>query len=189
MTDRPATTEDLSVLIAAARDGNAQAADRLWEGVRPRLLRAALAMGVDSADAADLVQETLWSAHRNLRRFDASRASFQGWLGVILVRRAGNRWRSLLRHRRLLIAWGFSASTSEPAGSRAVEARLTLQRLLDRLSRRQREVVALYEIAGLSAQETADALGISAAGVRSTARDARRRLTEEASRDAREALP
>ena len=82
-----------------------------------------------------------------------------------------------------------SAWTSSEAGSRAVEARLTLRRLLDRLTRRQREVIALYEIDGLSAEEVAGILGISAAGVRSLARDARRRLSEEQTREKREVLP
>ena len=179
----------LAALVDAARGGDADATDRLYASVRPRLLRVALALGVDPDDAADLVQETLWAAHRNLSRFDAGRASFEGWLGTILVRRARNRWRALARGRRLLKAFAASTWTSSEAGSRAVEARLTLRRLLDRLTRRQREVTALYEIDGLSAEEVAGILGISAAGVRSLARDARRRLAEEQTRGTREVLP
>jgi len=189
MPDRRDNADPLAALVDAARGGDADATDRLYSSVRPRLLRIALALGVDPDDAADLVQETLWSAHRNLGRFDAGRASFEGWLGTILVRRARNRWRALARGRRLLTAFAASAWTSSEAPSRAVEARLTLARLLDRLSRRQREVIALYEIDGLSAEEVAGILGISAAGVRSMARDARRRLAEEQTRGTREVLP
>jgi RNA polymerase sigma-70 factor (ECF subfamily) len=148
----------------------------------------ALALGVDPDGAGDLVQETLWSAHKNLDRFDAARASFEGWLGTILVRRTRNRWRSVARGRRLRKAFAASARTSTDPGSGAVEARLTLRRLLEPLTRRQREVVALYEIDGLSADEVAGILGISPAGVRSIARDARRRLAEEHARTTREEL-
>jgi RNA polymerase sigma-70 factor (ECF subfamily) len=166
-------------LVEAARRGDERAAERLYERARPRLLRAALALGVHPDDAADVVQETLWSAHRNLARFDAGQASFDGWLGVILVRRARNRWRGLVRRRRLLAALGLSSGPAADPGPRATEARMTLRSLVGRLSPRQREVVALYEIAGFDAAEAGRILGISAAGVRSVARDARRRLAEE----------
>jgi RNA polymerase sigma-70 factor (ECF subfamily) len=187
--DRRGDADPLAALVDAARGGDEAATGRLYAHVRPRLLRIALALGVDPDDAADLVQETLWSAHRNLGRFDAARASFEGWLGTILVRRTRNRWRSLARGRRLLKAVAASARTSIEPASHAVEAKLTLGRLLEPLTRRQREVVALYEIDGLSADEVAGILGISAAGVRSLARDARRRLAEEHTRTTRVELP
>jgi RNA polymerase sigma-70 factor (ECF subfamily) len=179
---------DLSSLVGAARDGDESTTERLYAAVRPRLLRTALALGVDPDDAADLVQETLWSAHRNLHRFDPQQASFESWLGLILVRRARNRWRGLVRKRRLLETLHVFSPRSTDSAAGAVDARLTLERLLGGLTRRQREVVALYEIGGLGAGEVARVLGISSAGVRSLARDARRRLTEEASRETREAL-
>ena len=135
------------------------------------------------------MQETLWSAHRNLKRFDAGRGSFQGWLGTILVRRTRNRWRALTRGRRLLRALAESRPVAVEPSARAVEARLTLGRLLEPLTRRQREIVALYEIEGLSADEVAGILGISAGGVRSLARDARRRLADQHARTRREESP
>lgn len=171
---------DLPSWVAAAREGDEAAADRLYSEVRPGLLRTALALGVDPDRAADLVQETLWSAHRNLHRFDPAKASFPGWLGMILVRRVRNRWRGLARRKRLLDALRWVRPTVSPAGPEAVEARLTLRRLLEGLTPRQREVVALYEIAGLGADEVARLMGISPAGVRSLARDARLRLSKEA---------
>jgi RNA polymerase sigma-70 factor (ECF subfamily) len=174
--------------VVAAREGDRVAADRLYTAVRPRLIRIALALGVDPEDSADLVQETLWSAHRNLRRFDAGKASFEGWLSLILVRRARNRGRGLARRRRLLEAVRVVTRSASPAGVANVEARLTLERLVGALTERQREVVALYEIAGLSADEAAELLGVTAAGVRSLARDARRKLSAEASRQDRERM-
>ncbi len=190
MPGRRDTSTDLSRLVEAASRGDQDATERLYAAARPRLLRAALALGVDPDAATDLVQETLWSAHRNLRRYDPQRASFDRWLGTILVRRAKNRWRALARGRRLLQSFAAVAPAAiSDGGSREVEARLTLRRLLARLSKRQREVVALYEIAGLSADEVAGILRISAAGVRSLARDARHRLAQEGAREAREVSP
>ena len=189
MVDRRGDADPLAALVDAARGGDEAATSRLYAHVRPRLLRIALALGVDPDGAADLVQETLWSAHKNLARFDAARASFEGWLGTILVRRTRNRWRSVARGRRLLKAFAASARTSIEPGAHAVEAKLTLHRLLEPLTQRQREVVALYEIDGLSADEVAGILGISPAGVRSMARDARRRLAAEHIRTTRKELP
>jgi DNA-directed RNA polymerase specialized sigma24 family protein len=80
-------------LVRAVREGARAAADRLYDAVRPRLLRVALALGTDPEAAADTVQDSLWAAHRNLHRFDAGRASFEGWLSVILLRRLSNRRR------------------------------------------------------------------------------------------------
>jgi RNA polymerase sigma-70 factor (ECF subfamily) len=161
-----------------SRPHEPQNTERLFEEARPRLIRVALSLGVDPDSAADLAQESLLSAHRNFHRFDPEKGSFEGWTSIILLRRARNLQRSRWRRWRMLRVVRASAPYSNSAGSRAVEARITLQRLLRELTDRQREVIALYEIAGLSAGETAAILDLTPAGVRSTARDARRRLTE-----------
>ena len=174
---------DVASLISATLKGDDAAADRLYSGARPRLLRMALAMGVEPSSADDLVQETLWAAHRNLDRFDPARGSFPGWLGVILVRRVRDAWRGSKRRRRLLAVFGAQVPRQAAPDQRGVDARLTLRRLLATLTDRQREIVALYEIGNLTANEVGRLLDLSAAGVRSVARDARLRLTA-AARDA-----
>jgi RNA polymerase sigma-70 factor (ECF subfamily) len=169
-------------LAQEVRDGDLGAADRLFGLARPRLLRIALAAGIDPEEAADAVQETLLSAHRNLRRFDPSKGSFEGWTGTALLRRVRNRRRSAGRLRRLLEAFRLQAPGSSTEGHSAAEARMTLRRLVEDLTRRQREVIALYEIGGLGAAEVAGILEMTPAGVRSIARDARKRLSEAARR-------
>lgn len=154
--------------------------ERLFRALRPSLLRWALALGADPDTAEDLVQETLMAAHRSLARFDPARGGIETWTAEILVRRFRNRRRAWWRRFRLSEALRVSSKRIEPATAAAVEARITLRRLLDALTPRQREVVALYELADLSAEETARALGLTPAGVRSVARDARARLSEAA---------
>jgi len=168
---------DLLAWVRRARDGDRDIADRLYAEVRPRLLRIALALGADPDSAADVVQEALWSAHRSLRRFDPGRSSFLGWLGVIVVRRLRNRRRAAARRHRLQEALRLAPRGDRDPERSAAEARLTLRRLLAQLTERQREVVALYEIGELSADEVARTLDLTAAGVRSIARDARNRLS------------
>jgi len=177
------TSQDLARLALAARASRGAEEERLWQAARPRLVRIALALGVPAADVPDLVQDALFAAHRALRRFDPGAGSFEGWIGTIIVRRAQNLARSRRRRRRFLDALrtiGLPvAPRSAPALDR-LEARLVIERLLGCLSVSQREVVALYEFGEMDAAEAARVLGISAAGVRSIARDARRRLAEEA---------
>jgi RNA polymerase sigma-70 factor (ECF subfamily) len=183
MTEERASAEretGLAALAVAARDGDRTAGERLYEQARPRLLRLALSLGVDPDAAGDLVQDTLWAAHRALARFDPSRGSIEGWLATILVRRAHNRRRALARRLRLVDSFRRQGPKSTPPASGAVEARITLGRLLDSLTDRQRQVVALYEIGELGAEETSRILGLTPAGVRSIAHDARKRLGKAA---------
>lgn len=171
--------------VTAAWPANDTSAERLWAEVRPRLMRIALAVGVRPDDVPDLVQETLIAAHAALPRFDAARGRLEAWVATILVRRAHNLARGRRRRERAIAAFVRSRPDPRPVvrdASAALEARLTLERLLEALTAEQREVVALYEIAEWSAEEVGGALGISPATVRSVARDARRRLAEEAER-------
>jgi RNA polymerase sigma-70 factor (ECF subfamily) len=173
--------EDLTALALRARQGDAGAADRLWAALRPRLSRVALAIGIPPDDVPDLVQDALFAAHRRLESFDPGKGTIEAWLSTSLVRRARNSFRAERRRRRLaerfgvLIRWG-----ARPRPMDAVEARLTLTRLLGALTEGQREVIALYEIGELTAEDTGRLLGITAGGVRSIARDARARLARAA---------
>lgn len=166
--------------------GTRQAAeDRLWEAARPRLVRMALALGVPASEVPDLVQDALLAAHRALGRFDPEAGSFEAWIGTILLRRTRNLLRARRRRRVFLDALraiGLPVAPRPSRGLDGVEARLVVERLLGCLTDVQREVVALYEIGELDAAATARVLGITPAGVRSIARDARRRLAAEALR-------
>ncbi|MBP7149120.1 MAG: sigma-70 family RNA polymerase sigma factor [Acidobacteria bacterium] len=174
--------DGLTALALAARAGGQPEADRLWEAARQRLTRIGLALRVDPGEVPDLVQDVLLAAHGALGRFDPQAGSFEAWIAAILLRRARNRRRA---ERRFAIFRGrysgpARAAARFPSVAEAVDARLTLERLLESLTAVQRRVVALYEIGELPADEVAGILGITAAGVRSIARDARQKLTRAA---------
>jgi RNA polymerase sigma-70 factor (ECF subfamily) len=174
---------DLGRLALAARAGRGAEEERLWQAAYPRLVRIALALGVPAGDVPDLVQDALFAAHRALRRFDPGAGSFEAWLGTILIRRARNLARSRRRRRVFLDALraiGLPVAPRSPQALERLEARLVVERLIGCLSVSQRDVVALYEIGEMDAAESARILGLTPAGVRSIARDARRRLAEEA---------
>ena len=176
----------LTELAAAALGGDRRAADRLWEEAGLRLRRVGLALGARPEDVPDLVQDTLIAAHRHLRRFDPARGTFEAWAAAILVRRAKNLRRAEGRRLRLLDRFRLLSRPAAPSRtSDEADARAVLDLLLRSLTESQREVVALYEIGELSAEETAGVLDITAGGVRSIARDARRRLAEAARKEKR----
>lgn len=184
MTSRSNGESDRRALTAMALEvqaGEKTAANRLWEAARPLLQRVALALGVPPSDVPDLVQDVLLAAHRGLESFAPDKGSLDSWLVAILVRRARNALRAQRRRRRLSERLRILIPRAASRGPfDAVEARLTLARLLTSLTESQREVIALYEIADLSAEEAGNLLGMSAAGVRSIARDARERLSRAA---------
>jgi RNA polymerase sigma-70 factor (ECF subfamily) len=161
-----------------------QSAERLWSEQAPRLVRAAIALGVPPEEAADVVQDTLLAAFRALRSFDPQRGSFDAWSHAILVRRCSNWRRARARLVRVFTALAREGQgTVVPAPDAVLEARRTLQRLVGGLSPGQRKVWVLMEVSGLSARATAEALGLREATVRSHLRHARtamRRNAEEA---------
>lgn len=183
--EAPGDGARLEDLAAAAQAGDGAAADALYRGAHARLTRIALALGASPDDTPDLVQEALLAGWRHLERFDPRQGSFVGWLVPGLKGRLLNRRRGVGRKLGFLERFGRAQPSPEGAAQQtrdALEARLTVSKLLAGLTDRQREVVALYELGGLSARETASLLGIGESGVRSIARDARRRLHDEARR-------
>ncbi len=178
-------TGGMASLAIAARGGDRYALDQLLGQARPRLTRMALAFGAPPGDVPDLVQEVLLGAWRNLQEFDPDRGSFLAWTARGLHGRVANLRRGSDRRARFSDRFRDEQEDADSHVERpqvAVEARITLDRLLTALSPRQRDVVALYELGGLSGKEAASVLGIRESAVRSIARDARQRLTRAARR-------
>ncbi len=178
----PVSRVDADGLVQAARRGESSAARALWTAQAPGLLRAAIALGIQPADAADVVQETLMAAFRSLDRFDPHKGAFSTWTHAILVRRCSN-WRRARSHVAKLLAGLRQEPPGHTPAAEAVEAKLTLESLVRGLSRSQRRVWALVEVAGLSGKQAADALGLREATVRSHLRHARAAMRRAAEKD------
>ena len=181
---------DVSDLLALARDGDVVAFSRIMEPVQPRLIAQALAFCGNAHLAQDLVQETMIAAWKSLHRFDGSCRLFT-WLYVILLRqhRRSLGWFS----RRLPLATleqQAMAERHEPAapdegdGADAAEAEL-LRAMMAALPARHREVIRLRFYAGAGEAEIAAALGISPGTVKSRlhhALEKLRRMKEKVNR-------
>jgi RNA polymerase sigma-70 factor (ECF subfamily) len=151
-----------------------------YELVRPyerRVYAAAMAILRNEADAEDVAQEAMLKAFANIRQFRAE-ARFSTWLIQITVNEA------LMRRRRerTVVMEGIDDSRDDEADyaprdfadwreipSEALERKEIRQRLtaaLGTLDRKYREVFVLRDMEHLNIQETAEALGISVASVK-----------------------
>lgn len=135
------------------------------------------------ADAEDLVQETLLRAYRAIDRFDGRYP--RAWLLTIMRNTQINRTR---RRRPELLDdpdRTFAEVADESSGDADPESVVVgemfdavVEDALARLPETFRQAVELVDIAGLSYQETADALGIPVGTVMSRIHRARQRIRD-----------
>jgi RNA polymerase sigma-70 factor (ECF subfamily) len=164
-------------LIAEVQRGKTEL---FYELVRPyerRVYAAALAILRNDADAEDVVQEAMLKALANIRQFRAE-ARFSTWLIQITVNEA------LMRRRRERKGMVESIDDRRDEEAEYVprdfadwreipsetlerkEVRQKLGEALAALDRKYREVFVLRDVEHLNIQETAEALGISVASVK-----------------------
>ncbi|MEE8451499.1 MAG: sigma-70 family RNA polymerase sigma factor [Thermoguttaceae bacterium] len=83
------------------REGETEAWQALYDAYcRPVWHSVARAMGPDSADIGDVVQETFLAAARSARRYDPARGSLWMWLSGIARRQVALHYRQQKRHDR-----------------------------------------------------------------------------------------
>jgi RNA polymerase sigma-70 factor, ECF subfamily len=184
---RPAADQ---ALLAALRRGDEEAFKKLVDEYGPFLMRLALMHVPSRAIAEEVVQDTWVAVLNGIDRFEG-RSSLRTWIASILLNMArtrGHRERrvlpfSSLRRRREEGrdepavdpdrfqsrrdsnpgAWARPpAEWASPEERLATqEARRVLLEAIAGLPPRQREVIALRDISGWSAEETRNALGLS----------------------------
>jgi RNA polymerase sigma-70 factor (ECF subfamily) len=164
-------------LIARVQQGQKEL---FYELVRPyerRVFAAALTILRNEADAEDVAQEAMLKAFANIRQFRAE-ARFSTWLIQITVNEA------LMRRRRekTVVMEGIDDRKDEESDyaprdfadwreipSESLERKEVRHRLaaaLATLDQKYREVFVMRDMENLNIQETADALGISVASVK-----------------------
>lgn len=203
MTARPrAAIESLDDVglakLCAARD---EAALRhVITANNQRLFRAAWSILRNRWDAEEAVQAAYLKAFAKIGDF-AGRSALSTWLTRIAINEALGRLRSCQRRRAHLEAEGVSVLEtyrealmrgSETAPPDATLAREQLRQLLERavaaLPDSFRTVFVLREIEGLSVEETAEALDLLPATVKTRAMRARRKLQQMLAPEVGEAL-
>lgn len=147
-----------------------EAAQRvLYEAHYAAAFRLAYLLLQDTCDAEEVVQDAFVYVFRNLQRYDAERASFRGWLRVVLVSRCRNK-----RRRRQLVT--VSLETLAAAGQPTPDSKLgrdpadalelqgsrrAIWEVLQKVSAGAREALILRYYEGLPYAEISALLGCS----------------------------
>lgn len=166
-----------------------------------RLFRAAWSILQNRAEAEDSVQSAYLSAFAAIGRFEA-RSSLSTWLTRIVVNEALGRVRAARRRRTHLDGASVtvlddyreklmrgSLSGSAPDGDLArAQLRGLLEKAIADLPAAFRLVFVLREVEGLSVEETAEALGLVPATVKTRLLRARRRLRQALAPEVQAAL-
>jgi RNA polymerase sigma-70 factor (ECF subfamily) len=159
--------DDLAPLVLAARDGDRSAYGRLVERHWSRLVRLARTV-IGEGEAEDAVQEGLVAAWRKLEDL-ADPERFPAWVTRIVYRRC---LRRTGRFRHLLPL----ADAPEPHHNPSPEGELLVWQVLQKLAPRQRAVLHLTVVEGMSDSEIGSMLAIAPASVRAHRRRARERV-------------
>lgn len=197
---------DLSRLDDAALAGLAAARDPdvvrlITERNNQRLFRAAWSILRDRAEAEDAVQSAYLRAFAAIHGFEG-RSSLSTWLTRIVINEALGRERSARRRRARLDSGSVvqldeyrdklmrgSANILTPEASVARDQlRRLLEQAIARLPESFRVVFVLRDVEGLGVEETAEALSILPATVKTRHLRARRRLQEDLAPEMKSAL-
>jgi RNA polymerase sigma-70 factor (ECF subfamily) len=154
--------------VEAARAGSREAFGLLVECHWARLVRLARSV-VGEAEAEDVVQDSLVVAWSKIHQLSEP-ASFPAWTARIVFRRC------LRRARRQRLFVSLEAETVAEPFSDDRGAAVIVWDILARLAPRQRAVLHLTEVEGMTDSEIGKALGITAGSVRSHRRRARERI-------------
>jgi RNA polymerase sigma-70 factor (sigma-E family) len=146
---------------------------------RPTLLRAAMLLTADRADAEDLLQAALAKTYLAWDRIN-DRSALDGYVRRAMVNINISWWR-----RRRLEEYPTDEMPDMPVADHTWRSELhdALERLLGRLSERQRAAVVLRYYEDLTETEIAETLGVSVGTVKSTVSRAMAKLREDAAQE------
>ena len=173
--DRTAVRDRDAALVARVRSGDERAFNELVQAYMRQAFTLAYRVVGHREDAEDLVQESFLAAYQYLDSFDATRP-FGPWLMRIVLNRGANLRRSRARRETEPETDAVSPAPSALEESERSEARVVLTRALAKLSERQRTIVTLFDVDGLTSTEIGEMMALSAGTVRWHLHEARQTL-------------
>lgn len=173
--DRTATRDRDAALVARVRSGDERAFNELVQAYMRQAFQLAYRVVGHREDAEDLVQESFLAAYQYLDSFDATRP-FGPWLMRIVLNRGANLRRSRARRETEPETDAVSPAPSALEESERTEAREMLVRALATLSERQRTIVTLFDVDGLTSTEIGERLDLAPGTVRWHLHEARQTL-------------
>lgn len=182
MTDTKGIEQDNDQeLVALCRKGDTDAFELLVRNYQKKMFDMAFRITGSMEDAAEVVQDAFFSAHKNLKNFE-QKSRFSTWLYSITVNTAKNRLKQNLTRKTHEphssddpLYSDNSTQRIEPASNdpSALEMLLnkdrqkSVQECLNRLEQEFREVIVLRDIHGFSYDEISAMLSLAAGTVKS----------------------
>src|SRR3954449_8086450 len=167
------TTDVPDELVSRAMAGDPESVGRLIAIIRPMVVRYCRArlgrMDRSSVSADDVAQEVCLAVLTALPGYRVQGRPFLAFVYGIASHKVIDAHRSATRNRAEPVAdLPDSAESSDGPEQRALRIELSdeLSQLLDTLPEKQREILVLRVVVGLSAEETADAVGSTPGAVR-----------------------
>jgi RNA polymerase sigma-70 factor (ECF subfamily) len=156
---------DIDALIQRWQAHDERAAEALFAQFRDPIYRLAYGLLNNAAEAEEVAQDALNYALTNIKRYDASRASFSTWLHTITVSRCRNRYRRKRFTSVSLFRWLEEGhDIADPSFTperlrRQQETRGEVWDAIQALKPLLREVILLRYWAGNTYREIADIVG------------------------------
>ncbi|GAA3675780.1 RNA polymerase ECF family sigma subunit [Lentzea atacamensis] len=170
--------------VARAVAGDRAAINRLLGTIRPLVVRYCRARVGSFASADDVAQDVCLAVLTSLPSYRDQGRPFLAFVYGIAAHKVADSYRSHTRNRAEAVA-EVPESTDTDAGpeQRAMQGELSehMAALLRVLPEKQREIVVLRVVVGLSAEETAEAVGSTPGAVRVAQHRALARLRKEIS--------
>ena len=172
---RIAAAERDGALIERARAGDATAFDALVRTYMEQAFRVAYRVVGHREDAEDLVQEAFLAAYQYLDSFEVGRP-FGPWLMRIVVNRGANLRRSRARRSTEPETEGVSDAPTALEQTEWSDTGRVLQDALSTLSERQRLIVTMFDVDGMTSAEIGEMMELAPGTVRWHLHEARRQL-------------
>jgi len=165
--------DELNVLVGAAVDGDRAAVDGVLRWIRPLVVRYCRArVGSQEktfASADDVAQEVCLAVFAALPSYRDQGRPFLAFVYGIAAHKVADAHRSAARNRAEPVSEvPDSPELGDGPEQRAMQGELAgrMTKLLDMLPDKQREILVLRVVVGLSAEETAEAVGSTPGAVR-----------------------
>lgn len=160
-------------LVAAALAGEPEATGTLFVWIHPAIVRYCRARigrtGAAYSSADDVAQEVCLAVLGALPRYDDDPQSFLPFVYGIAAHKVADHYRKAGRDKSepsAEVPDGIDLEGTPEQQTLRNDTRSRLTRLLNTLAPRQRDILVLRLVVGLSAQETAAAIGLTATAVR-----------------------
>jgi RNA polymerase sigma-70 factor (ECF subfamily) len=173
--ERRAIIERDAALVRRVREGDSAAFDEIVKAYMRQVFQVAYRVVGHREDAEDLVQDCFLAAYQYLDSYDVDRP-FGPWITRIVLNRGANLRRSRARRATEPETDAVSPAPSALDEATRAEAREKLVEVMATLNERQRMIVTMFDVDGMTSTEIGERLELAPGTVRWHLHEARRVL-------------